>query len=107
MAEFQWWLLIVGIVAGGALVAVVFMDGSRRDADIVDDERRAEASWIVNWLTAERRNLDRDDVDAVLRAHRDYLALPPPDALVEADDPRPPDRQAEVREAEVREAEVR
>ena len=34
MAEFQWWLLIVGLVAGGGLVAVVSMDGRRREQDI-------------------------------------------------------------------------
>jgi hypothetical protein len=81
MAEFQWWLLIVGIVAGAGLVAVVFMDGARRDVDIAEDERRAEATWIASWLTAEGRPLDRDDAEAVLRAHREYLRLPPPDRL--------------------------
>jgi len=82
MAEFQWWLLIVGIVAGAALVAVVFMDGARRDADVTEDERGAEATWIASWLSAEGRSVDRDDADAVLRAHREYLSLPPPDRLV-------------------------
>src|SRR2546428_194278 len=50
VAEFQWWLLIVGIVAGGGLVAVVFMEGSRLDWDVAEDERRAEATWISEWL---------------------------------------------------------
>jgi hypothetical protein len=85
MAEFQWWLLIVGIVAGAGLVAVVFMDGARREVDIADDERRAEATWIASWLRSDGRALDPEDVDAVLRAHRAYVALPPPDRLVEVD----------------------
>lgn len=82
MAEFQWWLLIVGIVAGAGIVAVVFMGGARREVDIAEDERRAEANWISSWLAAEGHSLDREDAEAVLRAHREYLALPPPDRLV-------------------------
>lgn len=81
MAEFQWWLLIVGIVAGGGLVAVVFMDTARHDWDVAEDERQAEATWISGWLANEGRVVSRDDADAVLRAHRDYLGLPPPDRL--------------------------
>ena len=85
MAEFQWWLLIVGVVAGAGLVAVVFMDGARREVDIAEDERRAEATWISSWLNAEGLSVDRADAEAVLRAHREYLALPPPDRLVPVD----------------------
>jgi hypothetical protein len=81
VAEFQWWLLIVGIVAGGGLVAVVLMEGSRHDWDVAEDERRAEATWISQWLASEGRSVSGDDAEAVLRAHRDYLGLPPPDRL--------------------------
>jgi hypothetical protein len=86
VAEFQWWLLIVGVVAGAGLVAVVFMDGARREVDIAEDERGAEATWISSSLSAEGRPIDREDAEAVLRAHREYLALPPPDRLVPIDD---------------------
>jgi hypothetical protein len=81
VAEFQWWLLIVGLVAGGGLVAVVLMDGSRHDADVAEDERRAEANWISDWLGSEGRPVPPEDVEAVLDAHRAYLTLPPPDRL--------------------------
>jgi hypothetical protein len=81
VAEFQWWLLIVGIVAGGGLVAVVLMDTSRRDADIGEEERGAEATWISQWLASEGRRVTREDVEAVLRADQDYRTLPPPDRL--------------------------
>ena len=84
MAEFQWWLLLVGLVAGGGLVAVVFLDSTRRDADLADDEREAEANWISIWLRGRGRNVSPDDAAEVLRAHRDYLELPPPDRLVPA-----------------------
>lgn len=83
MAEFQWWLLIVGLLAGGGLVAVVTMDGRRREEDIGELERRAEATWIAGRVAGRReRSIDPRTVEAVLRAHREYLSLPPPDELV-------------------------
>ena len=82
MAEFQWWLLIVGLVAGGGLVAVVLMSGRRREEDLGELERRAETSWIADRLRGVDRAVDRPTVDAVLRLHREYLSLPPPDELV-------------------------
>lgn len=82
MAEFQWWLLLVGLVAGGALVAVVTMDGKRRDQDIEELERRAETGWISERLAGTGQWIDPPTVDAVLRLHREYLGLPPPDAII-------------------------
>ncbi len=81
MAEFQWWLLIVGLVAGGGLVFVVTMDGRRREEDLDELERRAEATWIAERLSRRDRTLEPPTVEAVLRAHREYLGLPPPDLL--------------------------
>jgi hypothetical protein len=82
MAEFQWWLLLVGLVAGGGLVAVVMTDGRRRDEDVGELERRAEATWIAQRLSGRTRSVDPRVVEAVLGAHREYLTLPPPDQLV-------------------------
>jgi hypothetical protein len=82
MAEFQWWLLIVGLIAGGGLVAVVSMDGRRREQDIGELEQRAEASWIADQLTARDRPIDPAMVETVLRSHREYLSLQPPDRLL-------------------------
>ena len=88
MAEFQWWLLLVGLVAGGGLVAVVSMEGRRREQDIGELEQRAEAGWIAEQLDAHagregaRRGPDAATVEAVLRAHREYLSLQPPDRLI-------------------------
>ncbi len=82
MAEFQWWLLLVGLVAGGGLVAIVSMDGRRREEDLADLERRAEANWIAERLTGPDRLLDSRTVESVLRVHREYLSMPPPDRLV-------------------------
>ncbi len=82
MAEFQWWLLFVGLVAGGGLVAVVSMDGRRREEDLAELEQRAEATWIADRLSTPEDELDAGTVAAVLQAHRDYLSLPPPDRLL-------------------------
>lgn len=82
MAEFQWWLLIVGLVAGGGLVAIVMTDGRRRDEDLGELEQRAEATWISDRLSGRDRSVDPRTVDAVLGAHREYLSLPPPDEIV-------------------------
>ncbi len=84
MAEFQWWLLLVGLVAGGGLVAVVSMDSRRREEDLSDLERRAEATWIAEQLALRDRApmVDAAAVEAVLATHREYLTLPPPDRLV-------------------------
>ena len=82
MAEFQWWLLLVGLVAGGGLVAVVTMDGKRREQDIAGLERRAETGWISERLSGTGQWIDAPTVDAVLRLHREYLGLPPPDAIL-------------------------
>jgi hypothetical protein len=106
VAEFQWWLLLVGLVAGGGLVAVVFFDSSRRDADLADDERLAEANWISLWLRGRGRSVTAEDVESVLEAHRDYLELPPPDRLAPASEvypveapPVPPEHPASVTSA--------
>ena len=85
MAEFQWWLLLVGLVAGGGLVAVVSMDSRRREQDISELEQRAEATWIADQL-AGRGGPEPSTVEAVLRAHRDYLSLQPPDRLIIEED---------------------
>jgi len=106
MAEFQWWLLLVGLVAGGGLVAIVSMDGRRREEDLADLERRAEATWIADRLASRDADLDADTVEAILRIHREYLSLPPPDRLVvegePATDPALPDRDADRDPDEIR-----
>jgi len=82
--EFNWWLLIVGLVAGGALTWLVVADSNRREAEISDEEMAAEAGWIARSLGEPL--LDADVTERVLRAHRRYLGFPPPDLLVEPDD---------------------
>jgi len=84
-AEFNWWLLIVGLVLGAALTWLVMAESTRRDADLTEKEQRGEAHWIADVLTSTGRPTDRAEVDEILQLHRQYLAAPPPD------DPGPDD----------------
>jgi hypothetical protein len=78
-SEFNWWLLIVGLVAGAALVWLVLADSARREADLEDDEIPMEAAWIAATLREDGEEIDPQTADRVLRLHRAYLAAPPPD----------------------------
>jgi hypothetical protein len=85
MAEFQWWLLLVGLVIGGGIVAVVYLDGSRREQDLESREVRGEAAWIADRLMATGRSVDPSAIEQVLREHRAYRAELPPDQVVSRD----------------------
>ncbi len=80
-ADFNWWLLIVGVVAGGALTWLVLSDSRRREDEIDDVELPAEAGWIARILADPA--LDAGRAERVLRAHRRYLGFPPPDTFVD------------------------
>ncbi|HEY7589527.1 MAG TPA: hypothetical protein VH723_00905 [Candidatus Limnocylindrales bacterium] len=82
-AEFNWWLLIVGLAIGAGLVWLVLADSSRRDVDVDADELPVEAAWISATLADSGEAIDVESVERVLRLHRAYLAAPPPDEVVE------------------------
>jgi hypothetical protein len=82
-AEFNWWLLIVGLVIGAGLTWLVLADSSRREVDIEDRELDAESRWIADALADLHRPLDDERVLDVLRLHRAYRAAAPPDAVDE------------------------
>ncbi|HUQ79023.1 MAG TPA: hypothetical protein VM427_09170 [Patescibacteria group bacterium] len=84
-AEFNWWLLIVGLVIGAGLVWLVLADSRRRDVDILEREREGEALWIADALADAGRPVDAEDVLEVLRLHADYLAAGPPDEELAGD----------------------
>lgn len=80
-AEFDWWLLVVGLVVGGGLVWFVLLDSRRRDADVDREERTREAAWLSAMLAQEGRTVPPDAVERLLRLHSDYLEAPPPDEV--------------------------
>ena len=91
-AEFNWWLLIVGLVIGAGLVWLILSDSARREADISDRERAREARWIAEALHDQGLRMSAEDVQDVLDLHRSYLGAPPPD---ESDDEAEPMTEAE------------
>ena len=88
-AEFNWWLLIVGLVVGAGLAWFVLMDTRRRDVDVDEHERPREALWLARMLADEGHPVSPEAADRLLVLHRSYLEAPPPDDPEPA--PPPPD----------------
>jgi hypothetical protein len=83
-AEFNWWLLIVGLVVGAGLVWFVVTDARRREDDIGTEERPREARWLASVLGREGQPVSPEVVERLLVLHRVYLESPPPDELEDA-----------------------
>jgi hypothetical protein len=78
-AEFNVWLLIVGLVLGAGLVWLVVMDSRRREAEIDSVERPREAAWLSSALREDGFDVSPEAADRLLLLHREYLDAPPPD----------------------------
>jgi hypothetical protein len=96
-AEFNWWLLIVGLVVGAGLVSFVVADQRRREVDIDEEERAREALWLSTTLADEGYDVTPETVKRMLVLHRTYLEAPPPDPAPPPDvAPVSPDRPSEL-----------
>ncbi len=92
-AEFDIWLLVVGLVVGAGLVWLVIMDSRRRESDVETVERPREAAWISAVMREDGYDLSPEIAEQVLDLHRAYLDAPPPDGeTVPIDAERPTDR---------------
>ena len=80
-AEFNVWLLIVGLVVGAGLVWLVVMDSRRREADVDATERPREAAWLSAVMTEDGYEVSPDAAERILELHRAYLEAPPPDEV--------------------------
>ena len=89
-AEFNWWLLIVGLVVGAGLVWFVLMDARRREVDIDEQERPREALWLSRMLSDEGHAVSPEVADRLLSLHRSYLEAPPPDEQPATEAETPP-----------------
>ncbi len=98
-AEFNWWLLIVGLVVGAALTWLVMSESVRRDIDVTESEQRGEARWISALVSGAGRPIAPERIEEILRLHREYLAAPPPDEPIEPVDGPVPSAGASDRAA--------
>jgi hypothetical protein len=81
-AEFNVWLLIVGLVVGAGLVWLVIMDSRRRESEVEDVERRSEAVWLSAVLDEDGFDVSPEAAERLLVLHRAYLEAPPPDGAL-------------------------
>ena len=88
-AEFNVWLLIVGLVVGAGLVWLVIMDTRRREVEIDAVERPREAAWLSAVMSDDGFEVSPAAAERMLELHRAYLDAPPPD---------PPPAEAEASE---------
>jgi len=82
-AEFNVWLLIVGLVVGAGLVWLVIMDSRRRESEIDAVERPREAAWISAVMAEDGYDISPEAAEQLLFLHRVYLDAPPPDAVTD------------------------
>lgn len=99
-AEFNVWLLIVGLVVGAGLVWVVMMDGTRREADIDAVELPREAAWLSAVLAEDGYDVSPEVAEQALLLHRAYLGAPPPDLVADEPEPGAAERGADKPEPE-------
>jgi hypothetical protein len=85
-AEFNVWLLIVGLVLGAGLVWLVIMDSRRRESDVDSAERPREAAWLSAVMIEDGHHVSPETAERLLVLHRAYLEAPPPDPVIDGPD---------------------
>ena len=100
-AEFNVWLLIVGLVVGAGLTWVVLMNERRQESDIDAAELPREAAWLSAVLEEDGYDVSPEAAEQMLLLHRAYLGAPPPDPA--PDDPPARNANAAITETTVRE----
>jgi hypothetical protein len=89
MAEFNLWLLVLGIAAGAAVTWVVIGTISRNDDEVAAEEQVAEAEWIARTIEEHGGRAPSELVTQILALHRRYLqggaVIPVPEPEPEAD----------------------
>ena len=91
--EFQWWLLLVGLVIGALLVFLVMVDFSRSADEQAEAEVSRESSWIARSLEPTDGAVHPGLIQDILRLNREWLAG---SALDEASPPPPEPSPADV-----------
>jgi hypothetical protein len=95
MAEFNLWLLVLGIAAGAAVTWVVIGTIARNDDEVAAEEQAAEADWIARTIEEHGGRAPTQLVAQILGLHRRYLQggvvipVPEPEPEAEASDRSP------------------
>lgn len=71
---FAWWLVVLGIAVGVALVWLVVTRLPRDESDVGEAEREVEAAWISRTIGAYGGLAPEPLVEEVLELHQHYLA---------------------------------
>jgi len=72
-AEFNWWLLIVGLGVGAALTWLIVSDLAHREDDLSERETADEVDWVAETLAANGRPTSPETIRRVLDLHRVYI----------------------------------
>lgn len=71
---YLWWLVVLGIAIGAAVVWLTAVRLPRRDDDVTPAERAAEARWIGATIERDGGVAPVELVEEVLELHSAYLA---------------------------------
>ncbi len=71
-AEFNWWLLLVGLVIGAGLAWLVLANLDDRDAGPEETELELEADWIAARFAEQDRDVDAAEIAETLELDRLY-----------------------------------
>jgi hypothetical protein len=72
-AEFNWWLLIVGLGVGAGLTWLIVSDLAHREDDLSERETADEVDWVAETLAANGRPTSPETIRRVLDLHRAYI----------------------------------
>ena len=97
MAEFNLWLLVLGIAAGAAVTWVVIGTIARNDDEVAGEEQAAEAEWIAGTIEQHGGRAPTELVAQILALHRRYLQG---GSVIPAPGPEPEEDAAPSKEAE-------
>jgi hypothetical protein len=92
-AEFNWWLLIVGLGVGAGLTWLILSDLTQREDELAERDSAEEVAWVGDALAANGRPTSPETIARVLRLHQAYLRRASPEPL-EGDAPALPDGPA-------------
>ena len=81
---FAWWLVILGIAVGVAVVWLMVVRLPRSEGDVDDEELVREAEWISRTIHTYGGVAPEPLVEEVLELHRQYLTGAPAEPVVDA-----------------------